>query len=145
MGKSKDGRLTPRQEKYCERRAAGDSRAAAYKAAGFCPAGNRETARNNAEKMERSPGVGTAILHRIDELRESAERGAVLDRDARAALLSELALDTGARDADRVRAVDILCRMSGDYTGVADIRVTVAAESERREAWREILGGTGSE
>ena len=143
MGKSKRG-LTPRQEKYCQERAAGASYSAAYKAAGYSPTGSTATARKNAFSMENGPGVGKDILRRIEELKADAAAGATLDRAARMALLARIAMNDGARDADRVRAVDILCRAGGDYTDTADVRVTIATETERRDAWRAVLGADGA-
>lgn len=141
MGKYKRG-LTPRHEKYCRARAAGESYGDAYKHAGFSPDGSRDTAAGNAYRMENNGGpLATGILQRIQYYRDAAERGAILDRAQRQALLSELATSETVRPSDRVHAVDVLCKMSGDYTAGADIRVTVVSEAERRAAWSEALRG----
>lgn len=143
MGRYKRG-LTARHDEYCRRRADGESYSAAYKGAGFSPDGTTTTARENAFAMENKSGLSTDILRRIQYYRDAAERGAILDRAQRQALLSELATSETVRPSDRVHAVDVLCKMSGDYTAGADIRVTVVSEAERRAAWNEALKGPGT-
>lgn len=141
MGKYKRG-LTARHDEYARRRADGETYAAAYRDAGFSSDGaTRKTARDNAYHMENSGALSTEILQRIQYYRDAAAAGAILDRQQRQALLSEIAADPDARRADRVHAVDVLCKMSGDYTAGADVRVTVVSETERRAAWADALRG----
>lgn len=140
MRKYKRG-LTAKHEKYCQARADGAGYADAYKAAGFSPDGSRDTARKNGYRIENTGAYSADIVRRINDLKQAASDGAIMDRAARMALLSRVAVADDTRPADIVRAVDVMARMAGDYTGAADVRVTIASESERAAAWRSILAG----
>lgn len=136
--------LTAKQRKYAERRAAGDSYADAYNAAYDDHGGTRKTAATNAENLEKRSAAAPAIMARIAELRAAAERGAILKREERQALLTEIATNEGETTRDRIRALDQLNRMSGDYT--ENTRVTLSGGvtmtyAERLEAIRAELSG----
>lgn len=136
--------LTHRQETYARNRAEGQSRAEAYLNAGLCPTGSRKTARDNAYTLEKRSAASTAILQRIRELQAQAEAGAIMDRTARQAWLTGIVTDDGQKTDDRLRAADMLNRMSGDYTDRADIRYTGAVslsyEDRRRILMDEMTG-----
>lgn len=134
--KGPDG-LTPRQKEYARRVANGESQAAAYVAAGYSDGNTGHGREVNANRLANTEKV----LKEVQRLRAAAERGATLDRAARQALLAEIATSPDERTRDRLTAADLLCKMSGDYSAGADIRVTVATETERRDAWRAALNG----
>lgn len=134
--------LTAKQRAYAERRAAGESYADAYRGAYDDNGGTRKTAATNAENLEKRSAASPAILERIRELREAAEAGAILKREERQALLTEIATDARESSRDRMRAIDQLNRMSGDYT--ENTRVTMAGGlsltyEERLQTLREAL------
>lgn len=135
-------KLNARQEKYCEGRAAGLSRAAAYKAAGYSPEGSRRTAELNAARMDTRSDRATAVRQRIEELRSRDAEHAVLTRDDRLRLLSELATDEDVKPQDRIRAADQIARMCGDYSDslriTADAGVTLSY-ADRIEAIRQSI------
>lgn len=139
--------LTEKQRRYAERRAAGESLAEAYNGAGYNPNGNRDTARHNADNLERRSAAAEAIQARIRELREAAERGAILKREERQALLTRIATDESERTRDRMTAIDQLNRMEGAYTD--NLRTTidggvVLSYEERIAAIKDSLGATGN-
>ena len=118
-------KLNPKQEKYCRHRAAGDSYSKAYKAAGYSPQGQTKTATDNAYYMEHKSRAATDIAQRIEELRSRDAEKAVLNREDRLRLLSELAADEAVKPQDRIRACDQLARMQGDYND----RLQISAEA----------------
>lgn len=130
-----------RREKYAQLRADGKSRYEAMKGAGFMPNANKNATVVESWQKENVKDPKTMdIVNRIKELREQAERGQILDRQARQTLLTEMALDETAAKADRLRATDILNRMCGDYDD--HIRVTgsmeMSIEEIRKEAWEKM-------
>lgn len=138
----KKSRLTARQERYCELRAEGQSRPKAYKGAGYSPEGCRKTAEQNAYNMDTRGAKATEIAQRIEELRSRAAETAILSRDDRLRLLSELATDEDVKPQDRIRATDQIARMCGDYSDslriTADAGVTLSY-ADRLEAIRQSL------
>lgn len=127
--------LTKRQKKYAERRAAGDTYAGAYKKAGY--KGEGKTATDNAYNLEHKSPASTEILQRIAAIQERVEQNAILDRQQRQAELTALALDPEKCAADRIRALDLLNKMSGDYTErvIYEGNAHVSIEEARAEAW----------
>ena len=142
MGK----RLTAKQAEYARRRARGESYSSAYVGAGYSPVGGVKVATDNAYTLEHRSAASTEILQKIQALRERADRGAVMDRQARVALLSSMALDETARPDDRLRAVDILNRMHGDYTDRTEVRYSGGLSLSYEERRSMLLDGlTGSQ
>lgn len=126
--------LSKRQKAYCRRRADGEGRAKAYKGAGYSDKQTDASAEANARKMEKATA---GILEEIARLQEEADAGAILDRQQRQTLLTRLALDKEGARADRIRALDLLAKMSGDYTERVIYEGTsrVSIEQARQEAW----------
>ena len=134
--------MTDKQRKYAELRAAGADRPTAYTGAGYSSAGTRKTLRQNAEILEKRSAASPEILARIKELQDAAAAGAILERDARTALLSRIALDENETTRDRMRALDQLNRMYGDYTDRVQTTVTGGLSlsyAERLETMRAAL------
>lgn len=133
--KAKGRALTEKQKRYCRLRADGESRRAAYKGAGY--SGDGKTANDNAYNLETRSAKSTAILQRIAELQQRVEDGAIMDRSQRQALLTELAQDEEGARADRIRALDLLNKMCGDYTErvIYEGNSHVSIEDARAEAW----------
>ena len=137
-GKQKSGRLTDKQERYCFERASGKGKADAYAAAGYSTNQSRESMRVNAAKMEL---YDTTVIQRIRELKDAAAAGMVLDRDARIALLAEFALnkdgETGKKD--RLRALDMLNKIAGDYSDAVRVQIDGGIELTRADAFDAAL------
>lgn len=135
-------KLNARQEKYCEGRAAGLSRAKAYKAAGYSPNGSTVTAEQSAHRLDTESAAASMVRLRIQELRSRAAEHAILSRDDRLRLLSELATDEDVKPQDRIRAADQIARMCGDYSDslriTADAGVTLSY-ADRIEAIRQSI------
>lgn len=108
-----DKPLDERRKKYCRERISGKTQRQAYKAAGFCPNSDKPTTIDPAacrlEKEDR-------IKKELARLQRLAEDGAIMSRNQRIALLTEMASDESRKDDARQRALDMLNRMHGDYT-----------------------------
>lgn len=117
--------LTPKQKKYCRLRAEGMPRGKAYKAAGYSsPQASMRTADANAKQLETIKGCSPEVRAEIERLRQQAEEGAILKRAERQALLTKIALNPDNDMPDRLRSLDQLNRMSGDYTDTVRTQVS---------------------
>ena len=131
--KDKTG-LTPAQERYCRARAAGMSQADAHKVANKDSVATRETHRTEGAAQERIE----AVRRHIEELREQARQGAVMELREIQADLARIASDTSKPDGVRLKAYDQLTRMQGGYTDGVSVQADITV-SDRREALRDIL------
>ena len=109
-------KLTQKQKAYARERARGKELADAYTSAGYSASQTKDAQKKNAWILENTSASADAIRARIEDLQRRADAGAVLDRKARLGLLADFALDDSKEDANRLRAVDMLNRMHGDYT-----------------------------
>lgn len=116
--------LTAKQKKYCQGRAMGKTLSQAFKDAGYGPNSCTKTLMQNADRMEKRSAHAKEIQAEIARLREMAEQDAILDRRQRQALLTEIALNSENDMPDRLRSLDQLNRMSGDYTDTVRTQVT---------------------
>lgn len=133
--------LTKRQKEYAKRRAQGETYAKAYKGAGYSNRQSDKTAERNAYALEHESGeTSNKILARIADLQRRAEAGGILKREQRQQLLSDLAMDEDGARADRIRAVDLLNKMSGDYTErvIYEGNAHVSIEQARADAWEAL-------
>ena len=134
--------LTHKQKAYCKARADGASYADAYIKAYGDGSRKRKTATDNAYNMENKCAHSTEIKQKIEDLRRRAEDKSILQRQEREVLLSDIALSDGEKAQDRLRALDILARMHGDYTDRIRIDGSVQASltyTERLEAIRQAM------
>lgn len=120
--------LTMRQKKYCQERAKGKGYADAYESAGYCPNTSRRDKRINAYHLENSSDHAEEIKAKIKELTDLADEKAILGRMQKQALLTKIALNDSNDMPDRLRALDQLNRMNGEYTD--NIRTAVNAKVE---------------
>ena len=116
MPRARAKKLTQMQERYCQERANGADYATAWGNAGYSTKCKRSNQRSDAYHMEVTKPSAPYIQARIKELQAAAEEGAILDRQARQAFLTGIALDETEKTDNRLRAADMLNRMSGDYT-----------------------------
>lgn len=116
--------LNARQKKYCRARAKGKTFAESYVEAGYSPS----DACRSAIRLEREFEISPLIQAEIARLTALADKGAILDRRQRQAMLTEVALDSEEKTDNRLRATDMLNRMAGDYTD--NVRSTVSGGVE---------------
>lgn len=121
-------KLNARQKKYAQARAKGLGYADAAIEAGYSTKCRRENIYKDAWHRENSHATSPLLRAEIERLKQQAEEQALLDRKQRQALLTEMALDRGEKTDNRLRAVDMLNRMSGDYTDNVRTSATVGVE-----------------
>ena len=94
----------------------------------------------NARAHELLENVGVAQL--IRELTEKAQDERILTARERQVMLSDIARNTGAEPADRIRAVDTLNKMTGEY--ITRVEAKVEASQKLADVMAQI-GGEGLE
>ena len=117
--KSRYDELNEQQEKFCLefRRHHGNKREAAI-AAGY----SKKSASALASQLLKLPKV----QKRIQELAKDAERKTIISIVERQQVLTEIARDPTKDDRDRIRAIDILNKMDGNYLIKLDVNVNVS-------------------
>ena len=129
MPRVKEGVLTEKQKRFCREIIKGKENTKAYRDAGYaCKEG--QGTRSNAYNLKKQE----KIQKELARLQSLAEEGAILKREQRQALLTEIATQEKNDMPDRLRAMDQLNRMGGDYTDT--IRTTVNAKVEMSYADR---------
>lgn len=127
--------LNTRQKKYCRLRAEGKGYEEAYTGAGYgAGTKNKDDRKHNAYNMEHMGNQSAEIKAKIKELQDLADEGAILNRRQKQAWLTQTALNAENDMPDRLRAMDQLNRMTGEYTDT--IRTTVNAKVEMTYADR---------
>ena len=137
MAKKNRYGLTARQELYCNSRVAGDTQRDAYRAAGYQPNASDKTADEAACRLESLPQIKARLQH----LQDIANQGALMTSDQRKAALLEFWQDDSKSDKDRLKALDMLNRMSGDYIDKRETSVTVQGltRDDRKQAMQDTL------
>lgn len=140
-GTAENRKLTLKQRAYCKARAEGKTRPDAYEEAGYVSNTGREDANHNAYMMEVVRPCSKKIQEEIARLQAQAEEGAILKREQRQALLTKIALDSEEKTDNRLRAADMLNRMSGDYTDKVEQMVSGALTMSYEERKRMLEEG----
>lgn len=120
--------LTKKQKDYAKYRAEGYGYAEARIKAGYSAKMKKSNIRRDAIRMEYVKPCAEKIQAEIKRLQAAAEAQAIIDRKQRQVLLTEIALDDGEKTDNRLRATDMLNRMSGDYTD--NVRTSVSGGVE---------------
>lgn len=107
--KRKDGvTVTERQKKFAEYYAQCGNAAQSAIQAGY----SKKYANTNASKLLQN----TTITEYIKQLTEDAQTARIMTARERQALLSDIANDKQNELSDRIRAIDTLNKMTGEYT-----------------------------
>nr|DAK86069.1 MAG TPA: Terminase small subunit [Caudoviricetes sp.] len=108
--KRKDGvpPMTERQKKFAEYYAQCGNAAQSAIQAGY----SKKYANTNASKLLQN----TTITEYIKQLTEDAQTARIMTACERQALLSDIAKDKQNELSDRIRAIDTLNKMTGEYT-----------------------------
>ncbi len=104
----KDTGLSPRQEKFAEYYAECGNTVQAALRAGY----SENYANSRAYELLENVGVSEYIR----ALSEKAQRERILTALERQELLSSIAKNNGEEAADRIKAIDVLNKMTGEYT-----------------------------
>lgn len=112
----KDGvTVTERQKKFAEYYAQCGNAAQSAIQAGY----SEKYAGQNADKLLKN----TNIADYIRELTEAAQTARIMTAVERQALLSDMAKDGKNAPADRIRAIDTLNKMTGEYTHTQKVSI----------------------
>ncbi len=115
--------LNARQKKFAEYYAqSGNAEQAAVKA-GY----SEKYARGNAHKLVANSGIAEYIR----ELTEKAKDERILTAKDRQVMLSDIAKDGENEAADRIRAIDTLNKMTGEYLSRVEVNGSLTAQTEK--------------
>lgn len=133
--------LTKRQEAFV-RAYMGEAKGIAYEAAKIAGyKGNRNSLDATASRMLRN----IKIVKRITELSEEEKKIAIVDRTRRRELLSLMAEDENRRDADRLKAIELLGKMGGDFIERRQVDVTQRQAKEEQTKSQEFIANVSPE
>lgn len=124
--------MNERQKKFAEYYAQSGNAAQSAIKAGY----SDKYANTNAAKLLQN----TTIQEYIRELSEKAQDERIMTAKERQALLSNIAKDDDNAASDRIKAVDTLNKMTGEYTVKVD--TTVKTSEKLSDVFRQ-LGGEG--
>lgn len=129
--------LTARQKAFARARADGKTLKESYMDAGYSDRQSDKAITDNAFNLSNTEKV----QKEIERLQRQADAGNILSREQRLAMLSEFASDadgcTGKKD--RLRALDMLAKMHGDYTETVVNRIDGAIEIDRKQAFNDYI------
>lgn len=124
--------LNPRQKKFAEYYAQSGNAADSARKAGY----SAKYINSNVQKLLQN----TAISAYIKELSEKAKDERILSAKDRQIMLSDIARNTSNEPSDRIKAVDTLNKMTGEYTVKVD---TTVKTSQKLADVLSQLGGEG--
>ena len=125
-------KLNARQKKFAEYYAQSGNAAESAVKAGY----SAKYANTNASKLLQN----TTIVNYIKELSEKLKDERIMTAKDRQVLLSDIARDDENEPNDRIKAVDTLNKMTGEYTVKVDAKVE---QSEKLADVFKQLGGEG--
>lgn len=125
-------KLNARQRKFAEYYAQSGNAAESAVKAGY----SAKYANTNASKLLQN----TTITNYIKELSEKLKDERIMSAKDRQVALSDIARNDGQDTSDRIRAIDTLNKMTGEYTVKVDAKVE---QSEKLSDVFRQLGGEG--
>lgn len=142
MAKKNSDGLTPLQVRYCQERAKGETQRQAYIKAGYSSKQSDVSLDSNACNLERDPRIKAKIEH----LQAMVDSNALLTTEQRKAALLDIYLDETKGINARLKALDMLNRMSGDYIDRQQIDANVSGltREDRRDAMNDTLNALKS-
>lgn len=111
--------LTPKQEKFVQGIIEGKSQADAYRAAYNTKNMTDKTIREEASRLMSDPNVSAMVK----ELRNQAKASTIMSAQERMEWLTDLIKNTNEGTTDRLRAIDIINKMTGEYVTKIDADV----------------------
>lgn len=126
--------MNERQKRFAEYYAQSGNAAQSAVKAGY----SEKYAGQNADKLLKN----TNIAEYIKQLAEKAQDDRIMTAKERQALLSDIAKDEDNAPSDRIKAVDTLNKMTGEYTVKVD--TTIKTSEKLSDVFKQ-LGGEGLE
>ena len=111
--------LTPKQEKFVQCIIQGMSQADAYRSAYSCKKMSDNAIYREASLLVDSP----KISQRIAELREKLTKSTIMTAQERLEWLTKLIQNTEEGTTDRLRAIDLMNKMQGEYVQKVEAKV----------------------
>ena len=105
--------LTIKQQRFCEHYAKNGNASESLKLAGY----SDKYANSNASKLLQN----TAIQNHLKTLTQPESDKRIMDATERQQLLTQIARDDEQQTKDRLKALDLLCKVQGDYSDAAMI------------------------
>lgn len=114
--------LTPKQEKFAQSIVEGMSQADAYRSAYSTKRMADKTIWENASRLM----ADSKVKARVQELRDRIATDSIMTAQERLEWLTELIKNTEEGTTDRLRAIDIMNKMQGEYVQKVEANVNVA-------------------
>lgn len=111
--------LTPKQEAFVQEIIKGKSQADAYRSAYSCKNMSDNAIYREASLLVDSP----KISQRIAELREKLTKSTIMTAQERLEWLTKLIQNTEEGTTDRLRAIDLMNKMQGEYVQKVEAKV----------------------
>ena len=127
-----DKKLNNRQKLFAEYYAQGNSAAESARKAGY----SERFAAQNADKLLKNTNISVYIKELSDKLKD--ER--IMTAKDRQVTLSDIARDNENEPSDRIKAIDTLSKMTGEYTVKVD--TTVKTSGKLADIFAQV-GGEG--
>lgn len=134
MSEKKLPKLTQKQKKYIEYRAQGYNQTDAYQKAGYGENSTRKTLKENACRQEAKEAI-RAHMNALDAITET---GALQSIEQRKSALIEL-YQQSSNEKTRLKALELLSRMSGDYIDRKDVSISGISREDRTQAMQDAL------
>ena len=110
--------LSPLQEKFCLEYAKSGNARESYMKAGY--KGKKSSCGTSAVKLLKKP----AIQARLQELSAEVKQAKIADVVECQEILTSIARNTSAADADRIKAIHVLMKVKGAYVTKIDLQTT---------------------
>lgn len=128
-----------RHEKYVQNLISGMSQRQAYRNA--FP--NSEKWKDTTVDSKASDLLSGEILERYREIAEEAKDEAIMQRKDRMILLSEIANDRSEKADSRIKAIDTLNKMDGEYINRVEVSGSLEAEKTKLDDLLQQMRGGG--
>lgn len=128
-----------RHERYVQNLIAGMSQRQAYRDA--FP--NSEKWKDATVDSKASELFSGKILERYQEIAEEAKDKAIIQRKDRMVLLSNIARDNGEKTEARIKAIDTLNKMDGEYINRVEVSGSLEAEKTKLDDLIQQMRGDG--
>ena len=111
--------LTPKQEKFVQEIIKGKSQADAYRSAYSCKKMADKTVWENASRLM----ADSKVIARVQELRKELTKSTIMTAQERLEWLTQIIKNTEEGTTDRLRAVDLMNKMQGEYVQKVEANV----------------------
>lgn len=112
--------LTAKQEKFVQNLINGMNQADAYRNAYSCNNMSDSTIWSNASRL----AADSKVSARLSELRERLAAPSIMTAQKRLEWLTEVIIGEGVSTTDKLRAIDLMNKMQGDYVQKIEAEVT---------------------